>query len=97
MKVGTLATVTGSILCTMQETVAALKLGHRSPVKPRCSVARAVVQALNKSSGTDSVQRICNKSSGTGTGSVQTIGERRSLYRDGLLEFHSCPINRASL
>ena len=86
MKVGTLATVTGSILCSMQETVAPLKLGHRSPVKPRY-----------KSSGTGSVQTICNKSSGTGTGSVQTIGERRSLYRDGLLEFHSCPINRASL
>ena len=45
MKVGTLATVTGSILCTMQETVAALKLGHRSPVKPRY-----------KSSGTGSEQ-----------------------------------------
>lgn len=52
MKVGTLATVTGSILCTMQETVAALKLGHRSPVKPRY-----------KRSGTDSEQeqwyRLC--------------------------------------
>ena len=72
MKVGTLATVTGSILCTMQETVAALKLGHRSPVKPRY-----------KSSGTGSLQTICNKSSGTGSG-IQVQALCKQLEKGGL-------------